>query len=70
MSKDLDRIKKALKYSSTMPSGTASGTTGAWLMGSGHVHGPDCNHGHNEESDHEHHHDHNHKDDGSCCGDH
>lgn len=72
MSKDLDRIKKALKHSTTLPQGAV---TGSWLMGSaadGHVHGPHCNHGHahDEECDHDHHHHHEHKDDGSCCGGH
>lgn len=42
----MDRMKKALKYSSTMPAGTGGATTGAWLMGSSHSHSHDHEHGH------------------------
>ena len=54
MTKRMDRIKKALKMSSTLPPGTAGSDT-QWLMGSAHAHS------------HSHHH-HEHKEDGSCCG--
>jgi len=50
-SNSAERMKKALKYSSTMPMGTGEATTGAWLMDKsthGHNHGPNCgcNHAH------------------------
>ena len=57
---DLNRIKKLLNGSTTMPQGTAMGAPS-------HVHyhdGVACTHDHSKDYDHSGHH---HHEDGSCC---
>lgn len=58
MTKKLDWIKRGLMGSSTMPLGSAGTTPDYGLFGQqgGHVHGPNCNHGHDHAHDHAHDH--------------
>lgn len=60
MTKKFDWIKRGLMGSSTMPLGTAGQNYGLFNNhgGEGHVHGPNCNHGHDH--GHSHAHDHGH----------
>lgn len=55
MTKKFDWIKRGLMGSSTMPPGSG-GTPDYGLFGQqgGHVHGPNCNHGHDHSHDHAH----------------